>query len=119
MNPYESRNGAPGDMGLDERTLIRIDLYLARRRAGRGAPTRKILALRERGRVAGMNTAEMLANEEGSSHDAKASACLDFVAALLAHPGAPAPEAVRRMHHAGYQPADIDLIAARAGKDAV
>lgn len=117
MTPHQSLTVAAGDMGLDERTRVRIDLYLARRRAGRGAVALKILALRERGRAAGMNSAEMQANEEGSSHEAKATACLDFVATLLAHPGAASCAALRRMHDAGYRPADIDLIAARASQD--
>lgn len=121
MNLNESTAGAAGaagDNGLDPRTRIRIDLFLARRRAGPGATTLKILALRERGRAAGMNGAEMMANEAGDSHDARASACLAYVAALLAHPRAPAPEALRRMHDAGFRPSDIDLVTGRVEEDA-
>lgn len=114
MNSHDAR---PADTGLDLRTRIRIDLFLARRRAGAGAAAPRILALRERGRAAGMNTAEMMANEAGSSHEAKATACLAFVAALLAQPGAPAPDALRRMRDAGYRPAGIDAVIARVRQE--
>ena len=117
MNPQES-GAAGGGPGLDARTRIRIALFLARRRAGPGRTAPRILALRERGRAAGLNTAEMTANETGTSHEARASACLAFVAALLAGPAAPEPGALRRMHDAGYRPADIDEVVALAGRDA-
>lgn len=104
-------------MGLDARTRIRIALFLARRRAGAGSAAARILALRERGRAAGMNGAEMMANEAGNSHEARASACLAFVAALLAAPGAPESGALRRMHDAGYRPADIDEVIALVAQD--
>src|SRR5690606_29483635 len=107
---------AAGDPGLDPRTRIRIALFLARRRAGAGRPVPWIPALRERGRAAGMNTAEMMANEEGGSHEARASACLAFVAALLADPDLPEPGALRRMHDAGYRPDDIDEVIALVGR---
>jgi uncharacterized protein YciW len=113
-----SHDGRPTDTGLDLRTRIRIDLFLARRRAGTGAAAPRILALRARGRAAGLNTAEMLANEEGGSHEARAAACLAFVATLLAQPGAPAPEALRRMHDAGYGPDGIEAVIARVGRQA-
>lgn len=103
---------AAGDNGLDLRTRIRIALFLARRRAAPGQATLRLAALRERGRAAGMNTAEMLANEAGSSHEARAGACLAFVATLLAQPDAPGPEALRRMHEAGYRPAEIAAVIA-------
>ncbi|MDY0960677.1 MULTISPECIES: hypothetical protein [Massilia] len=115
MNSYDAR---PAGTGLDLRTRIRIDLFLARRRAGTGAATPRILRLRERGRAAGMNTAEMMANEEGSSHEARATACLAFVATLLAQTGAPSPEALRRMHDAGYGPDGIDAAIARVRREA-
>jgi len=117
--PAADLTQAAAGAGLDQRTRIRIDLFLARRRtgAGAGAAALKLLALREHGREAGMNTAEMLANETGHSHEARASACLAFVAALLAQPGAPAPEALRRMGDAGYRPADIDEVVARVGRE--
>lgn len=113
-----SNEARPAGTGLDLRTHIRIDLFLARRRAGTGATTPLILRLRERGRAAGMNTAEMLANEEGSSHEARATACLAFVATLLAQPGAPSPEALRRMHDAGYGPDGINAAIARVRRQA-
>lgn len=112
-----SHDARPAGAGLDLRTRIRIDLFLARRRAGMGAAAPRILALRERGRAAGMNTAEMLANEEGSSHEARATACLAFVAALLAQPGAPSPAALRCMHDAGYGPDGIDAVIARVRQE--
>lgn len=115
MSSHEAR---PAGTGLDLRTRIRIDLFLARRRAGTGAATPRILRLRERGREAGMNTAEMMANEEGSSHEARATACLAFVARLLARPGAPSPEALRRMHDAGYGPDGIEAVIARVRRQA-
>jgi len=115
--PAADLTQAAAGAGLDQRTRIRIDLFLARRRAGAGAAALKLLALRERGREAGMNTAEMLANETGDSHEARASACLAFVAALLAQPGVPAQEALRRMGDAGYRPADIDEVVARVGRE--
>jgi hypothetical protein len=114
MSSHDER---PTDTGLDLRTRIRIDLFLARR-AGTGAAAPRILALRARGRAAGMNTAEMLANEEGGSHEARATACLAFVATLLAQPGAPAPEALRRMHDAGYGPDGIEAVIARVRRKA-
>jgi len=104
-------------MGLGQRTRIRIDLFLARR-AGAGPATPKIQALREHGRAAGMNSAEIMANEEGGSHDARASTCLAFVAALLAHPGPPSPEVLRRMHDAGYRPEAVDEVIARVRQKA-
>ena len=115
MSSHEGRRAGPG---LDLRTRIRIDLFLARRRAGKGAATPRILALRTRGRAAGMNTAEMMANEEGSSHEARAAACLAFVATLLAQPGTPSPEALRRMHDAGYGLEGIDAVIARVRREA-
>ncbi len=115
MNSPDER---PAATGLDLRTRIRIDLFLARRRAGTGATTPRILRLRERGRAAGLNTAEMMANEEGSSHEARATACLAFVATLLARPGEPSPEALRRMHDAGYGPDGIDAAIARVRREA-
>ena len=125
ITPHPPRAGAPADdapaqgggAGLDERTRIRIDLFLARRCAGPGAAARKVLALRERGRAASMNTAEMLANETGDSHEARSSACLAFVAALLARPGTPPLDALLRMGDAGYRPADIDEVIARVGRE--
>lgn len=122
MNSQESHARAASDMGLDARTRIRIALFLARRRAGAGSAAARILALRERGRAAGMNGAEMMANEEGSSHEARASTCLAFVAALLAARGAPRSSAfdagaLRRMHDAGYRPADIDEVIALVAQD--
>ncbi|MDY0976504.1 hypothetical protein SOM61_16140 [Massilia sp. CFBP9012] len=113
-----SHDGRPAGSGLDLRTRIRIDLFLARRRAGKGATTPRILALRTRGRAAGMNTAEMMANEQGGSHEARATACLAFVATLLAQAGAPSSEALRRMHDAGYGPDGIDAAIARVRRDA-
>lgn len=114
MNPFDVH---PADTGLDLRTRIRIELFLARRRAGAGAAAPRLPALRERGRAAGMNSAEMMANEAGSSHEAKATACLAFVAALLAQPGAPAPDALRRIHDAGYRPDAIDAVVARVRQE--
>lgn len=108
---------AADDTGLDLRTRIRIALFLARRRAGTGPAGPRLSLLREQGRAAGMNTAEMLANEAGSSHEARASACLAFVAALLAQPGAPGPDALRRMHEAGYRPDDIAAVLAEVCPD--
>ncbi|TXG00879.1 hypothetical protein [Massilia arenae] len=115
MNSHNENSAATG---LDLRTRIRIDLFLARRRAGTGAATPLILRLRERGRAAGMNTAEMMANEEGSSHEARATACLAFVATLLSQAGAPSPDALRRMHDAGYGPDGINAAIARARRKA-
>lgn len=115
MNSHDAR---PAATGLDLRTRIRIELFLARRRAGTGAATPRILRLRARGRAAGMNSAEMMANEEGSSHEARATACLAFVATLLAQAGAPSPEALRRMHDAGYGPDGIGAVIARVRREA-
>ena len=114
MTPDPPHTGAAG---LDQRTRIRIDLFLARRHAGPGPATPRILAVRERGRAAGMNSAEMLANEAGDSHEARSSICLAFVATLLARRGAPAPDALRRMGDAGYRPADIDEVIARVERE--
>lgn len=115
MNSHQPATGAPG---LDLRTRIRIALFLARSRAAPETAAARLSALRELGRAAGMNTAEMLANETGTSHEARASACLAFVASLLAQPGAPGPEALRRMHEAGYRPADIAAVLAEVYPDA-
>lgn len=103
----------PRSRGLDERHRIRIALLLGRRRAT--ADQAALLhALRERGRAAGMNGAEMTANEAGSSHEAKATACLDFVTALLDGPQGPTRESLRRMRAAGFRPAEIDEVIALA-----
>lgn len=118
MTSHESGAGVAGGPGLDARTRIRIALFLARRRAGAAQAAPRVLALRERGRAVGMNGAEMLANEAGTSHEARATACLAFVAALLAGAGKAPPGAVRRMHDAGYRPADIDEVIALVGRDA-
>lgn len=113
-----SNEARPADTGLDLRTRIRIDLFLARRSAGTGAATPRILRLRERGRAAGMNAAEMMANEEGSSHEARSTVCIAFVATLLAQAGAPSPDALRRMHDAGYGPDGINAAIARVRREA-
>jgi len=109
---------AADDTGLDLRTRIRIALFLARRRTGPGPAGPRLSLLREQGRTAGMNTAEMLANEAGSSHEARASACLAFVASLPPQPGAPGPDALRRMHEVGYRQADIAAVLAEVYPDA-
>lgn len=109
---------AAGDAGLDLRTRLRIALFLARRRTGPGPAGPRLSLLREQGRAAGMNTAEMLANEAGSSHEARAGVCLAFVASLPPQPGAPGPDALRRMYEVGYGPADIAGVLAEVYPDA-
>ena len=83
---------------LSQRTRLRIAIYLARR----GQGIFRLDSLRECGRAAGMNGAEMNANERGTSHEAMDTACLLFVQALLDQPQAPSPTDLQRMREVGY-----------------
>lgn len=96
---------------LDRQTRVRIALYLA----GRGRSSFDPAALRECGRAAGMNGAEMTANEQGTSHDVKGTACLLFVKTLLEDPLAPRAQDLERMHAVGYRQDDIAEVMANVG----
>lgn len=101
---------------LNERTRVRIAIYLASH--ARKMPL--LTALRERGREAGMNGAEMNANEQGTSHDAMATACLRFVKSVVDHPADPALHALQDMYAVGYTLPDIlEVMALVAGHDLV
>lgn len=62
----KSYGGARTRCSLDQQTRLRIALYLAQRGC-----IWLIDSLRECGRAAGMNGAEMTANQQGTSHDAR------------------------------------------------
>lgn len=96
---------------LDRQTRIRIALYLARRGQGVFEPG----SLRLCGRAAGMNGAEMAANEAGTSHDAKGTACLAFVRTLLDVPDAPSARDVDGMAEVGYRASDIAEVISQVG----
>nr|WP_052170995.1 hypothetical protein [Massilia sp. JS1662] len=96
---------------LDRQTRIRIALYLARRGQGVFEST----SLRTCGRAAGMNGAEMAANEAGTSHDAKGTACLAFVRTLLDVPGAPSAHDLDGMAEVGYRASDIAEVITQVG----
>ncbi|CAN7506410.1 alpha/beta fold hydrolase [Duganella sp. LjRoot269] len=83
---------------LNQRTRVRIAIYLAKR----GCSVFPLDLLREYGRAAGMNSAEMTANERGTSHDAMATACLRFVQSIVASPTTPTPEDLQGMYDVGY-----------------
>lgn len=102
---------AASDARLDRKTRIRIGLYMARR----GLGALHVEALRERGSAAGMNGAEMAANEAGTSHDAVATACLHFVAALLEDAQAPSPAQLRALRDAGFRRDEIAAIVVEVG----
>jgi len=99
------------DGPLDRRMRIRIALYLAQRGRSAFRPD----SLRDCGRDAGMNGAEMAANRQGSSHDAKGDACLLFVKALLDDPQAPTLGDIERMRHAGYRQEDVADVMVNVG----
>lgn len=96
---------------LDPQTRIRIALYLARR----GEGVFEAGSLRVCGRAAGMNGAEMAANEAGTSHDAKGTACLAFVRTLLDVPGAPSTSDVDGMAEVGYRASDVAEVICQVG----
>lgn len=96
---------------LDPQTRIRIALYLARR----GQGVFEAGSLRLCGRAAGMNGAEMAANEAGTSHDAKGTACLAFVRTLLDVPDAPSALDVDGMAEVGYRASDIAEVIGQVG----
>lgn len=83
---------------LSERTRLRIVIYLA----SRGHSVFPVATLRQRGREIGMNGAEMNANEQGSSHDAMDTACLQFVEALVNHCVTPTAHDLQGMYAVGY-----------------
>jgi hypothetical protein len=99
------------DGTLDRQTRIRIALYLARR----GQGVFDAGSLRACGRAAGMNGAEMAANEAGTSHDAKGTACLAFVRTLLDVAGAPSPRDLDGMAEVGYRATDIAEVINQVG----
>ncbi|GJG94294.1 hypothetical protein [Cupriavidus pauculus] len=88
---------------VGKRTTISIALYLARRGYGLSFMER-LLAM---GREAGINGAEMTANLQGTSHDAKITECLRFVKALLDDSMSPRRVDLGRMIEVGYTQADV------------
>lgn len=108
---YELAQGG----SLDQQTRIRIALYLAQR----GQGVFQSASLRDCGRAAGMNGAEMAANGEGTSHDAKGTVCLQFVRNLLDDPRAPSTLAVQDMVEVGYRPGQIAEVIAQVGVNMV
>ena len=88
---------------LSERTRLRIAIYLS----SRGHSVFPLAMLRERGRSAGMNGAEMNANQQGTSHDAMDTACLQFVKAIADSAAAPTPYDLQGMYAVGYTLSDI------------
>jgi hypothetical protein len=113
MSAYQSFAAptAAHEAELDQATRVRIAIYLAMRGCGGFAPG----ALRDCGRAAGMNGAEMLANEAGTSHDAKGTVCLRFVRALLDEPGAPTAEDLQHMAEVGYRPSEVVAVIEQVG----
>jgi len=93
---------------LSERTRVRIAIFLACH-AHRTLP---LDGLRKWGRAAGMNGAEMTANEQGTSHEAKATACLQFVKSVVDHPMDPAQHDLQAMYAVGYTLGDISEVMA-------
>lgn len=104
---------AGGTLGLQ--TRLRIGLYLARR----GHCVYPLNALLASGRAAGMNGAEMEANMAGTSHDAKATACLAFVAAIASNDAAPTAGQLRAMATAGYTQDETLEVIAQTGMHAL
>lgn len=97
-------SGLAQDGALGKRTTLRIALYLAQT----GLSIFTIDTLRESGRTLGLNGAEMTANQQGDSYDAKATVCLQFVSALIRHREPTAFAAsLRHMSEAGYSQAEV------------
>jgi hypothetical protein len=94
----ELAQGLASSATLDLRTRLRIGLYLSARGLG-VYPEEELM---RRGREAGMNGAEMAANLAGTSHDALATVCLAFAAAVLDGDGVPQAAACQAMTAAGY-----------------
>lgn len=92
---------------LGQQNLVRISLYLAQR----GLSVFSIASLRECGRSAGMNGAEMTENQKGTSHDAKATVCLRFVQAIVDEIPLPG-NALESMYDVGFsQEAVLEVVA--------
>ena len=90
-------------LDYSQQTRIRIALYLAQR----GLSILSVESLRECGRAAGMTGAEMTANQRGTSHDAKGTACLRFVQVLVDSPPPLSSASLRAMHLAGFSETEI------------
>ncbi|GGC64790.1 hypothetical protein [Undibacterium terreum] len=96
VNASQDALAQPGS--LQRQTCLRIAIYLARR----GHCVVGLDALRDYGRAAGMNGAEMAANEQGTSHNAKDSACMRFVQTIIDKPGPLCEQDFQRLHEVGY-----------------
>jgi hypothetical protein len=107
QNTLNSNQSSPGHImhTLDhaQHTRLRIALYLAQR----GLSILPVEALRECGRAAAMTGAEMTANQQGTSHDARGTACLRFVQGLVDRPAPPTAASLQAMHLAGFSESDI------------
>lgn len=88
---------------LGRPTTLGIALYLTKR----GYGISHIESLRAMGRTAGINGAEMSANQQGTSHDAKISECLRFVKTLVDDSMSPRHLDLCRMTGVGYSHADV------------
>lgn len=95
------------DGALGKQTSLRIALCLAQQ----GLSIFPIETLRDSGRLVGMNGAEMTANQQGTSHDAKGTACLKFVQSIVQsivrNPMSPSVDDLSCMAEVGYSPAEI------------
>lgn len=107
QNTHNSNQSSPVHImhTLDhaQHTRLRIALYLAQR----GLSILSVEALRECGRAAGMTGAEMTANQQGTSHDAKGTACLRFVQAMVDQAPPSSVANLQAMHLAGFSETDI------------
>jgi hypothetical protein len=94
----ELAQGLASSATLDLRMRLRLGLSLSARGLG-VYPEEELM---RRGREAGMNGAEMAANLAGTSHDAQATVCLAFAAAVLDGDDVPQSGDCQAMTAAGY-----------------
>lgn len=92
-----------------QQNRLRIALFLA----ARSQNFVDIEALILQGREVGMNGAEMAANQQGTSHDAKGTACLCFVQTLIDNPGPPSSQSLLAMQRAGFSEKDVQTVVAQ------
>lgn len=100
-----------GNGSLDPQTRERIALTLAEKNSCQYC----LSAHTAIGRKAGLNSAEMDANREGTSQDAKAATAVKFAQALVEHKGEVTNDEIQELRDAGFSESDIVEIITHTG----
>ncbi len=96
---------------LDTLTKERIALTIAEQNACQYC----VSAHSAIGKAAGLNSAEIIANRQGSSQDAKAAVAVKFARALAEHKGEVTSAELLEIRNAGYSESDIVEIITHVG----